>query len=295
MQKIGESLKKLQEISGGISERTYKPYYEMTAEERRAYVQEKCDLANKVAGHLNERDGYECAACLNRGYIHVVREIEWENRINDYNEAVRDCHCKPIRAAIMRMKRSGLENVMQKYTFEKYSDDEPWQRHVKAKALQFVREGGNVFFIGGQTGSGKSHICTAITVEFLRQGKAAYYMLWQDETVRLKACVMESAEYQAQMRRLKEVEVLYIDDFFKPVGDQNRPSPADIRLAYELINYRYNNCGLVTIISSERLIGELMDIDEATGGRLVEYAGEYMINISRDKKRNYRLRNTGLI
>lgn len=287
-------LKEQQTTNGEKSEHTYKSYADMTAEERRAYSQRRCDWSNNTPGHLHEKDGYNCPDCLNRGYIFVVQEIERGEKTNDYSEAIRACHCKPIRASIMRMKRSGLENVMQRYTFDKYNAVEPWQKHIKETAQRFVNNG-NVFFIGGQTGAGKTHICTAITAEFLKQGKAAYYMLWADETVSLKACVMESAEYQQRMQKLKEVEVLYIDDFFKPVGDQKTPSPADVRLAYELINYRYNNAGLITVISSERLIGEILDIDEATGGRLVEYAGEYMINIGRDKGRNYRLRNTGLI
>ena len=271
-----------------------KPYWDMTTEEKREYHLKRCKMFDLEEGKLNERDGHNCPDCRNRGYIHVVKEQERGNQIAFY-EMIRDCHCKPIRASIMKMKRSGLENVMQKYTFARYNAVEPWQKHIKDKAQNFVKNGGSVFYIGGQTGAGKSHICTAITVEFLRQGKAAYYMLWQDETVEIKSCVMESTEYHQRMQKLKEIEVLYIDDFFKPVGDQKAPSSADIRLAYELINYRYNNSGLITIISSERLIGEILDIDEATGGRLVEYAGEYMINIGRDKNRNYRLRNTGLI
>ena len=295
MQTIENVLNKLRKLNGDALGHTFKPYRDMTAAERREYIQKQCDRGNAIIGNLNEKDGYNCPDCLNRGYISVVQEIERGEQTNDFYESMKDCHCKPIRAAIMCMKRSGLENVMQRYTFDRYTAAEPWQKHIKDTAQRFVSEGGSVFFIGGQTGAGKTHICTAITVEFLRRGKAAYYMLWQDETVRLKACVMESAEYQAEMRRLKEVEILYIDDFFKPVGEQKQPSPADIRLAYELINYRYNNAGLITVISSERLIEEILDIDEATGGRLVEYAGEYMINIGRDKARNYRLRNTGLI
>lgn len=294
MQTIGQVLNEQQMTNGERLVHISKSYSEMTAEERRAYSQKRCDLHNTTPGSLNEKDGYDCPDCLNRGYMYVVQEIERGEQTNDFNEAIRACHCKPIRASIMRMKRSGLESVMQKYTFDRYAAAEPWQKHIKDTAQRFVNNG-NVFFIGGQTGAGKTHICTAITVEFLRQGKAAYYMLWADETVRLKACIMESPEYQQQMKKLKEVEVLYIDDFMKPVGDQKTPSAADIRLAYELINYRYNNAGLITVISSERLIGEILDIDEATGGRLVEYAGEYMINIGRDKGRNYRLRNTGLI
>ena len=263
----------------------------MNEEERRAYIQAKCDSSNATPGTLT---GYDCPDCKNRGFVSVVKEIDRGANTNEFCEVQVFCHCKDIRASIKRMQRSGLENVLERYTFDKYNAVDPWQKHIKETAQRFIGNG-NVFFIGGQTGAGKTHICTAITAEFLKQGKAAYYMLWADETARLKAIVMESVEYQAAMQKIKNVEVLYIDDFFKPVGDQRTPTAADVRLAYELINYRYNNAGLITIISSERLIGEILDIDEATGGRLVEYAGEFMLNIGRDKARNYRLRNAGII
>ena len=64
-------------------------------------------------------------------------------------------------------------------------------------------------------------------------------MLWQDEITRLKANVMDELAHEKQMRQLKTVDVLYIDDFFKPIvrdGVPGRPTDADIRLAYELIN-----------------------------------------------------------
>lgn len=265
----------------------------MTADERREWIQYKADMENEEIGKLNERDGHDCPICKNRGYITVVQEIERGEQTNDFNTAQRPCSCRSIRAAKMRMKRSGLENLIEEKTFDAYYIGEPWQKHIKDLALKFVETGGPVFFIGGQTGAGKTHICTAITGELLRAGKSAYYMLWTDETTRLKSCVMDG-EYQAEMQKLKNVDVLYIDDFFKPVNDQ-KPTGADVKLAYELINYRYNNPALITIISTERTMGEILDIDEAQGGRLVEYAGEFMINIGRDRKKNYRLRNVGMI
>ena len=291
MESIEEKLKMLQEKNGVMLAHIYKSYQSMNENERKQFTQTRCDAYNSMNGNLNEKDGYDCPKCLNKGYISIVQETIREESTNDYTEALKKCTCWSVRAAIMRMKNSGLENVMQRYTFDRFETTETWQSHVKNTALRFIEEKGNVFFIGGCSGSGKTHICTAITGQFLRQGKAAHYMLWQEEVLKLKACVMDSDEYQEQMQRLKSIDVLYIDDFFKPVGNQDKPSTADVRIAYELINHRYNNKGLITIISSERLIGEVLDIDEATGGRLVEYAGNYMLNIQRDKKRNYRLRN----
>lgn len=262
----------------------------MTEEERRAFIQKKCDFYNEEKGNLNEKDGYECLLCKNKGYISVIRESGLLNGIPDYTQAMAACKCKPVRDSIMRMKRSGLEPVIKRYTFAAYEAKEPFQVVIKEAAQRFTKEKKGVFFIGGQSGIGKSHICTAITAQFLREGRAAYYMLWQDETTRLKAIVMDH-EYKERMDYLKAVEVLYIDDLFKPTGENSRPSPADVRIAYELINSRYANGNLITIVSSEKRLEEILDIDEATAGRLIEYAGNYAINIKADRAKNYRLKN----
>ena len=272
-----------------------KSFPEMTEAEREAYYTEKCRIFNEEPGNRNEKDGYDCPACKNRGYIWVVcrRDGFYENGA-DFSEAQRDCKCKPIRAAIMRMKRSGLEGVIKKYTFDSFKAETAYQQYMLSKAQQFTITPSPMFYIGGASGSGKTHICTAIVAQLLRDGKAAYYMLWQDEVTRLKANLMDEQAHEKQMQQLKTVDVLYIDDFFKPIirdGVPGRPTDADVRLAYELINYRYNNKGLITIISSERYANEVLDIDEATGGRIIEYAGEYLITIKREPGRNYRTKN----
>jgi DNA replication protein DnaC len=71
--------------------------------------------------------------------------------------------------------------------------------------------------------------------------------------------------YQAKIKKLKRVPVLYIDDFFK-----GGASDADIKLAFEILNARYNDTALRTIISSEIDLDGLMRIDEAIGGRIYE-------------------------
>jgi len=291
MQDLGSVLPKGLMKNGEGLANTSKSYWMMNEEERRAYVQKKCDFYNREKGDLNEKDGYECLLCKNKGYISVIRESGLLNGIRDYTQAMAACKCKPVRDAIMRMKRSGLEPVIKRYTFAAYEAQEPWQKAIKEAAQRFTKEEKGVFFIGGNSGCGKTHICTAITAQFLREGRAAYYMLWQEEALKLKQVVTDSPEYGRRMDYLKNVDVLYIDDFFKPIGENASPSPADIRVGYELINHRYNNGDLITIISSEKQINEILDIDEAIGGRLVEYAKGYAFNIAPDRAKNYRLKN----
>ena len=98
-------------------------------------------------------------------------------------------------------------------------------------------------------------------------------------------------EYTDLIDQIKKVDILYIDDFLKvPVGDEiGRPSQADLSLALEIINYRYNN-KLVTLISSEWTSNEIIGFDEALGSRICEMAGKSNLNIRRDRNKNMRMR-----
>lgn len=207
------------------------------------------------------------------------------------NPVVSECACMKIRRSVWRLKASGLGNMVEKYTLDNFKAVAPWQKDMKDTAKRFIASNDwNWFFAGGQVGAGKSHICTAIITELLKK-YPAHYMLWRDEVNRLKANLMDDAQYCRQMDKLKRIKVLYIDDFLKgAVGET--VSPSEIRIAFELINYRYNNQELVTVLSSEKTIGELMGMDEATASRILERCGEFVLNISRDETKNQRLKRS---
>lgn len=255
--------------------------------DEKAFVQFKVDCENKKDGNLHEVDGYECSICKNKGVIYKVGEY-----LGSYKEVVGDCKCRPIRNSIMRMKRSGLEDVIKKYALDKFEATEPWQEAVKSKAIEFAKNP-TWFFIGGQSGCGKTHICTAICRELLLAGNEVYYMKWRDEVSKLKALSMEAEEREKVLSKIKNTKVLYIDDLFKtgqnPDGTAPRPTSADINLAFEIINHRYCKKDLITIFSSELLMSDLIDIDEAVGGRICEMA--VTLNIAKDRSRNYRTKN----
>ena len=261
------------------------------------YEQRKADAYNASVGHLNEEDGYNCDICKNKGFMATVKRNE---QFGYYSEALIPCKCQRARKAIQRLHRSGLKNIVKDYTFAKYEAQEGWQQTIKNKAQQFCTDNDHQwFFIGGQSGAGKTHICTAIAVYYIKHDKEVRYMLWRDEITKIKSIVNDPEQYGEAMKSLKETDVLYIDDLFKSGkgedGKYKPPTAADINAAFEIINYRYNNPGLITIISSERTLVELNDIDEAIAGRIAERtkAGGYCINLKPDKTRNWRMK--GLI
>ena len=244
---------------------------------------------NESEGNLNEEDGYNCTACRNKGLI--MRAVQQPNGI--WNSVSRECKCMGVRRTINRMKRSGLKNIIKDYTFDKFEATDNWQQTIKEAAMKYAKSPEGWFFIGGQSGAGKTHICTAICREFLLNGRAVKYMLWRDDIAKLKSLSMEAEQRQEMIDQFKNVDVLYIDDLFKtgkaPDGGKQIPTSADINAAFEILNFRYNDPSLLTIISSECTVNDILDIDEAVGGRIFERA-KSSFSIKGDKTKNYRLR-----
>lgn len=265
-------------------------YANMTEKER---IESNVQAFNETEGDKHLLDGYNCDICRNKGFISVMRTRQ-DLRGNDiYEECLTECKCTKVRKSIMRMKRSGMEELFKKYKFENYTITEPWQKMIQEKAQNFANNPAPVFFIGGQSGTGKTHLCTAIARQLLFDGNELRYILWRDESVKLKSAVNNDEKYQSLISELKRVDVLYIDDFLKvPIGhDTSKPTSADLAVALEIINNRYN-AKLITIISSEWTIKDIIEMDEALGGRIYEMAGaEYSANIGKDTKKNYRIKN----
>ena len=248
----------------------------------RAYELRKADRYNRSAG---TQPDYDCKLCLNRG--NFMRIIDEDGR---FSEVYEKCRCMKIRESIWRLQRSGLDRTIRSCTFEKFRTPEDWQKQMLDSARRFLDEGGGAwFYIGGQPGCGKTHICTAICRQALYAGQSVYYMPWMTKSVDLKTAMYDAPDvYNAEIGQIKRIELLYIDDFFKPVRDQ-QPTGADIRLAYDIINYRYIN-NLRTIVSSEKTALELMDIDEATGSRIYEKSRGFNLTVARGDGKNWRLR-----
>ena len=251
------------------------------------YEQFKVDGLNNTVGDRDKEDGYNCPLCKNKGFIAKLTEHN-----GMYSHCFVDCKCVEVRNSIMRMKRSGLKDIIKDYTFDKFLDTEPWQKTLKSAAMEYAKNPEGWFFLGGQSGCGKTHLCTAICRDSLLAGKSVQYMLWRDDVTKLKSAVTDSEEYGKLIDRYKTADVLYIDDLFKTgkvdKGFQ-KPTAADVNVAFEILNYRYNNPSLLTIISSELSEDELLDIDEATGGRIYERAKK-AFSIAEDRKKNYRIK-----
>ena len=243
------------------------------------YLAEQIRWYNESKGSLDEVDGYNCDICLNKGDIAY---IEGDCEMH------KPCKCQRIRAALRRAKRSGLGEVITEFTFDKYIAKDEWQQAIKDKAKEFCTdETAKWFFIGGQVGSGKTHICTAISAHYIKKGYDVKYMIWAEDAKKMKA-VVNDENYQEMISEYKDAQVLYIDDFFK-VRNGEKPTTGDINLAFEIINHRLLEKDKITIISSEKTLDEIMDYDEATMSRIYQKAGSYKFSIGKDRSKNFRL------
>ena len=257
----------------------------------RSLEQIKAECFNSIDGKLNEKDGYNCPICRNRGLVADLKAIDDTIKV-----IFKECRCMSTRYTIARMKQSGRAEVIKKYTFANFKTDNPFQKTLKASAQAYVKAGKDWFFMGGQSGCGKSHIGTAIFREFLLAGKTAQYMAWREDSARLKKLLgQEGGAYGDEMEKYKTAAVLYVDDLFKTGkasgSKMQQPTAADINLAFEILNYRANHPELLTIISTECTMPQLVEIDEAIAGRIAENAKPYVLSIAPDRSKNYRLQD----
>lgn len=278
----------------------------MTSQEWReqdnAKIIAEVERYNETPGNLNvdhidahgnavRGDGIDCEACLNKGHRYVVMIDDKGNAQRFYQT----CVCMKRRLAMKRLQESGMERAVRRYTFEAFKTESEWQRQMKETALNYLRDGvkdGAWLYIGGQSGCGKTMICTAAVGVILRK-LAVRYMAWPHEAQRIKASANDDEKYGELVMPLQDAESLYVDDFLKPLkgrdGNDGNVTAADLRLAFDVLNMRYLN-RKPTIISSEWFSHEIGALDEAIAGRISEMCGPWKIDIARDAKRNLRMR-----
>ena len=229
-----------------------------------AFAKMKTDTINTTPGDLT---GHDCHKCLNRGTIAIPRD--------DGSVYTKECDCMKIRRCVWEMERSGLKNIIREKTFESYTATESWQKAIKTGAIAYADKLEGWLLFCGQSGSGKTHLCTAVCRQRLLAGDEVRYMSWRDKVAELKAMSLDNDRRTEVITGYKTAQILYIDDLYKvgrAVDGSSNPTGADISLAFEIVNHRYIN-HLPTIISTEKTPQELVEIDEATGSRVIEMAG----------------------
>lgn len=225
--------------------------------------------------HYNQQIGTttDCKLCNGKGNI-----MHGDN--NDHYLTLCDCEIK--RMFEYKLKQSGYLKPSRNCTFENFRTDEPFQEKAKNRVLTNTLSE-NWLLLGGQVGSGKTHLAISLLLENLKHGKSVDVMDWRTQSTELKFTMIENfSDYSLKMRNLKTVDCLLIDDFFK-----GKPTEADLKLAYEIIDYRYRN-QLKTVFTTEKNAQELLQIDEAIGSRILHNCD--IVIMKNEHGRNYRLK-----
>ena len=241
-----------------------------------ASLRNKIETYNSTPGHLK---GYDCPKCKNRGDIMVLTE--------DKRMEIRPCSCCHIRKAISCMEASGLDGDLKKYRFEGFIVTESWQQQMLDLAKRYAEKPERWVLFSGQSGCGKTYLCTCIAKAILYQEKPLQYLSWVRELRDLKN-YENYKQRDEKLERFQNVEYLYIDDFLKVPGGM-KPNAAELQIAFTLIDSRYRR-KKPTILSTELEPGEITALDEALGSRIMEMVGDRNVVVKRQKGRNYRLK-----
>lgn len=251
-------------------------------------AERQVEFYNMDIGNLNQKDGINCDICKNKGHIAIIE--------NGYMK-IKDCECMRKRKLYERLDNCGMSrDQLKNYRFDKYTTNEEWQKNLKNKVgeyIQSLNENKYWLYLGGNTGAGKTHLCTALFQKLIGSGLIGKYMIWNSEISQLimlkKSFNIENQErYIDRMEELIKCDVLYIDDFMQ----RDIKVDESLNVAYEIINSRYNNPSKITIISSELTRDDLQDLYSSVFGRIYQKAdnGRFFINITGNDK-DYRIKN----
>jgi DNA replication protein DnaC len=200
------------------------------------------------------------------------------------------CECRELRLSENILKSSGINEEFRKKTFDNFDYSVELQlTEAFSKAKNYYKNFNNIkdtrrnsIMFLGQVGSGKTHLCTAIANKLMANAVGVIYMPYRDTITRLKQSILDEENYNRELSRYKVAKVLLIDDLFK-----GNITKSDINIMFELINYRYLKNKPI-IVSSEKLIEDLINIDEAIGSRIIEMSKDYLVEI-KGKKLNFRI------
>ena len=114
---------------------------------------------------------------------------------------------------------------------------------------------------------------------------ARLFILWVADII-----VQErvNIDFSAKQNIPRYAEGEYLDSLAELFKGAERPTQGDLNIAFELLNHRYNNESLYTIISTEKLLDDLIRIDEAIGSRIAERSKGHRIQLKPDPSRNWR-------
>lgn len=230
---------------------------------------------------------YDCEVCKDTELIYVTVDGQPTYKI---------CECRERKKQQRMMKRSGIAGDFRKVGFKNFNTDDrpPILKVAKSTAITYCKEfyelkckrQNSIAFLG-QVGAGKTHLGIAICNNLMAKNIGVKYMQYREEIGKIKRVINDEEEYNKIIGEVKTATVLLIDDLFKRAGNEKKVNDADVRIMFEIINYRYVNYKPI-IVSSEYTTDGLLDVDEALGSRIIEMTKGRIIEFQ-GRELNHRL------
>lgn len=250
------------------------------------YQEWVCQRENARRVLRRQNYGIDCPVCGNKGIV-----FAWDRKLQ--TRVTRTCECVQMRDTMRRMEESGVCDDWQSKTFEAFRAKEGWQAKLKTRIRQYADDPDRDWLlVTGQSGCGKTHLCTAAFAQLVRFGFPGQYVCWLDLMQKLDALYYNSEKFDIAVRPLMTCRLLYLDDLFKTRGGAEVGNRA-FDNALRILDARYKSPNLLTILSTEWTLDQIVRMDEALGGRIRERCGSYIVQIEKKDGRNYRLRKRG--
>lgn len=211
------------------------------------------------------------------------------------NGIARICICQQQKRLERLFKSSEITPAFKSKTFENFKLEGRSEKVQKMYSCakdyadsfpQITQEENNWLVFLGEPGCGKTHLSMAVANVLIRQDIQVLYFQHVEGFSELKDMLRNENGIKERIDRMKKVQLLVWDDLWKAKKGQE-PRPWEFETVFEVLNYRYLNL-LPTIISSEKLPQELLEIDKAIGSRILE-RGKTHLCVVQGIENNYRL------
>ena len=194
-----------------------------------------------------------CLLCNDRGYLRA--DVPFGHP--QFGKPI-ECKCKQARKNEARRQQlreqSKIDQLaaFQEETFESFHFWLPGVEQAYEAAKQFAETPEGWLVLVGGNGCGKTHLAVAIAKCCLEDGATVLFAVVPDLLDYLRSTFAPSAEetYDDEFRKMREVEVLILDD----LGSEQSTGWATEKL-FQLLNYRYN-ARLATIFTTNKIAFE---------------------------------------
>ena len=141
------------------------------------------------------------------------------------------------------IKNSGLTERQAEHTFEKYQCGADELTVTKAKAILAAKSGRNLI-LAGKTGTGKTHLATAIALEVMKQEKQTIFTTLSEMLGVIAQASSNNTDLFGTKMKYQSVPLLVLDDW-----DKAHMTDARLGYLFDILDYRYNH-GLQTVVTT---------------------------------------------